>query len=76
MSHQIRIFITYVKAHYSIGLLIVLFTFKSSLYIKEISTLSPVCHMPLSICLWYFLSLRNVNSYAVKFVNLQKLIIS
>lgn len=38
MSHQIKIFITYVKAHYFMGLLIFSFTFKSSLHMKEIST--------------------------------------
>lgn len=38
MSHQMKIFVIYLRAHYSIGWLIFLFTFKSSLFIKEVST--------------------------------------
>lgn len=53
MSQQIKIFITYVKAHYSIGLLIFSYTLKCSLYIKEISTLcltSVICHYLFVCC--------------------------
>lgn len=38
MSHQMKIFVIYVRSHHSIGWLMFLFTFKSSLFIKEVST--------------------------------------